>query len=93
MDPISRGQRSHLRGRIEGWLGTAPETESLEEGKTRGEDRNSGEGGTYWVWEPFKRRRALGREMLGSGLTESDLCPPEADELTREKTCGLRLPS
>lgn len=30
--------------------------------------------------------------MLGSGLTEPDLCPPEADELTQEKTCGLQAP-
>ena len=30
--------------------------------------------------------------MLGSGLTEPDLCPPEADELTREKMCGLQAP-
>lgn len=34
MDPISRGERSHLRGRIDGWLGAAPETGSLEEGQT-----------------------------------------------------------
>lgn len=36
--------------------------------------------------------QALGREMLGSGLTEPDLCPPEAKELTQEKMCGLQAP-
>ena len=36
--------------------------------------------------------QALGREMLGSGLTESDSCPPEAKELTQENTCGLQAP-